>query len=378
MASVLAFDHDGAATPLAFRGPVDSPVSVGSPIPAQRAEYLRRRAEQSKWIEEWRSRDEDGGYGQVWSDLGLVSVAYLPIYAQGELAGVVIVGTTHADGVESLAEQLPSLHELAAIASALLAPQLRARLQTGKLRGRIEALISAQEFIPVFQPVVDLASSSVVGYEALTRFSDGTSPELVFAQAEEAGLGIELELATLTRALAASESLPPGPWLALNISPPLAVSPHLEPLLHAHRRQLVVEITERTAIDDYVEVQDAMAALGENVRLAVDDAGAGFASLRHIIELRPHFVKLDLGLVRGIDRDPARQALVAGMVYFAGETGCALIAEGIETDAERRVLRRLGVTFGQGFLLGRPAQGTAFAARYAIASTPQPMPQPVA
>jgi PAS domain S-box-containing protein len=378
MASVLAFDHDGTATPLAFRGPAGSPVTVGRPIPPQRAEYLRQRAEQSSWIEEWRIRDEDGGYGQRWSDLGLKSVAYLPIHAHGELAGTIAVGTTEAAGATVLTDQLPSLHELAAIGSALLAPQLRARLHNGKLRGRIEAMISAEDFVPVFQPVVDLASSSVVGYEALTRFSDGTSPDLVFAQAEEGGLGIQLELATLTRALAASESLPPGPWLALNISPPLAVGPDLEPLLHRHQRQLVVEITERTAIEDYVEVQGAMAALGENVRLAVDDAGAGFASLRHILELRPQFVKLDMGLVRGIDRDPARQALVAGMVYYAGETGCALIAEGIETDAERRVLRRLGVTFGQGYLLARPAESSTFAARYAMVATPIAPPRRVA
>jgi PAS domain S-box-containing protein len=378
MASVLAFDHDGTATPLAFRGPAGSPVSVGRPIPAPRAEYLRQRAEQSSWIEEWRSRDEDGGYGRRWADVGLVSVAYLPIHAHGELAGAIIVGTTEPAGATVLADQLPSLHELAAIGSALLAPQLRARLQNGKLRGRIAELIRAREFLPVFQPVVDLASSSVVGYEALTRFTDGTVPDHVFAQAEEAGLGIELELATLASALDASESLPPGPWLALNISPPLAVGRDLEALLHGRQRQMVVEITERTAIDDYVQVQAAMAALGENVRLAVDDAGAGFASLRHIVELRPQFVKLDMGLVRGIDRDPARQALVAGMVYYAGETGCALIAEGIETDAERRVLRRLGVTFGQGFLLGRPAESDAFAARYAVMTAPQARPRAVA
>jgi PAS domain S-box-containing protein len=377
-ASVLAFDHDGTATPLAFRGPAGSPVSVGRPIPPKRAEYLRRRAEQSSWVEDWQRRDEDGGYGQRWSDIGLVSVAYLPIHAHGELAGAIIVGTSEPAGATVLADQLPSLHELAAIGSALLAPQLRARLQNGKLRGRIEALISGEEFVPVFQPVVDLASSSVVGYEALTRFADGTSPDHLFAQAEEAGLGTELELATLALALRASEALPPGPWLALNISPSLAVSPELEALLRGRQRQLVVEITERTAIDDYIEVQGAMAALGENVRLAVDDAGAGFASLRHIVELRPQFVKLDMGLVRGIDRDPARQALVAGMVYYACETGCALIAEGIETDAERRVLRRLGVTFGQGFLLGRPAENSAFAAPFAMMATTVSQAQPAA
>jgi EAL domain-containing protein (putative c-di-GMP-specific phosphodiesterase class I) len=116
----------------------------------------------------------------------------------------------------------------------------------------------------------------------------------------------------------------------------------------------VLEITEQSPVEDYDAVHEAVRSLGPDVRLAVDDAGAGFASLRHIIELRPQFVKLDMALVRGIDRDPARQALVAGMVYYAGATGCALIAEGVETEGERRTLRRLGVSFGQGYLLGKP------------------------
>ena len=94
--------------------------------------------------------------------------------------------------------------------------------------------------------------------------------------------------------------------------------------------------------------------------VAVDDAGAGFASLRHIIELRPRYVKLDLQLVRGIDGDPARQAMIAGMVYFARDTGCLLIAEGVQTAAERDTLLRLGVPFGQGFLFGHPAPASAW------------------
>lgn len=124
-------------------------------------------------------------------------------------------------------------------------------------------------------------------------------------------------------------------------------------------RPLILEITERTAVDDYPRTRKAVRALGDQVRLAVDDAGAGFASLRHIAELRPDYVKLDMGLVRRIDRDPARQALVAGMVHYALQSGCTLIGEGIETENERRVLRRLGVGFGQGYLLGRPAKAGA-------------------
>ena len=98
-----------------------------------------------------------------------------------------------------------------------------------------------------------------------------------------------------------------------------------------------------------------MRSIGSDIRVSVDDAGAVFASFRHILELRPDFVKLDIGLVRDIDHDDVRQALVAGIVYFAGKSGCQLIAEGIETPGERDQLRALGVELGQGYLLGRPA-----------------------
>jgi EAL domain-containing protein (putative c-di-GMP-specific phosphodiesterase class I) len=98
------------------------------------------------------------------------------------------------------------------------------------------------------------------------------------------------------------------------------------------------------------------------VEIAVDAAGAGFASLRHVIELRPGYVKLDISLIRGVGDDDARQALVAGMVHFAAETGCLLVAEGIETDTELAALRRLGIGLGQGYLLGRPGPLPAISA----------------
>ena len=116
----------------------------------------------------------------------------------------------------------------------------------------------------------------------------------------------------------------------------------------------MLEITEHVAIADYATIRRAIELLGTNIRLAVDDAGAGFASFRHILELAPDFVKLDIGLVRGIDADPARQALAAGMVFFAAERKLLLIAEGIETRAELQTLRHLGIQLGQGYLLGRP------------------------
>jgi len=115
-----------------------------------------------------------------------------------------------------------------------------------------------------------------------------------------------------------------------------------------------VEVTEHVAIDDYAPMREAMARLGPQVRLAIDDAGAGFASFRHILELQPDFVKLDRELVHDIQIEASRQALVVGMRYFAQKTGCTLISEGVETDAERAMLLELSIEFGQGYLFGRP------------------------
>ena len=139
-------------------------------------------------------------------------------------------------------------------------------------------------------------------------------------------------------------------------------------------RALVLEITEHVAIEDYVRFRASVEALGSSVSFAVDDAGAGYASFRHILELHPDFVKLDIGLVHDIDHDDVRQALVAGIVYFAEHTGCRLVAEGVETEGERAVLQRLGVQFGQGFLLGRPAASRTFTEAHP-ASTPVREPE---
>jgi EAL domain-containing protein (putative c-di-GMP-specific phosphodiesterase class I) len=116
----------------------------------------------------------------------------------------------------------------------------------------------------------------------------------------------------------------------------------------------VLEVTEHAAIADYPAFRLAMSALGPKVKFAVDDAGVGFASLRHVLELHPAFVKLDRSLVTGLESDQARQAMIVGLKHFAGATGCRLIAEGVETEAELGELRRLEVDLGQGYFLGLP------------------------
>lgn len=222
-------------------------------------------------------------------------------------------------------------------------------------REAIRSVIAARAFTTVFQPIVELESRTTVGYEALTRFADGTPPDVMFDRANASGLGLELEAATLETAFHASEALPANLLLNLNVSAALVIAG--EPLAGLLRRwgwQTILELTEHTAVDDYPELRRAIADLGDGVRLAIDDAGAGYASFRHILELKPQFVKLDRGIIAGLDGDPARQALVAGMRHFAVSTGCGLIAEGIETEAELSALRSLGVSLGQGYHLGRP------------------------
>jgi EAL domain-containing protein (putative c-di-GMP-specific phosphodiesterase class I) len=247
--------------------------------------------------------------------------------------------------------------ELARILQESTAAQANDRAIAKIARRRVEATLHDVSFAPSFQPIVDLRTGRVVGHEALTRFADGTPPDLMFELASTAGLGLDLEAATIRAAIRASACLPPGTFLGLNASPDLIEGFELRGLLQDTDRSIVLEITEHTVIEDYDKVRWQVASLGANVTLAVDDAGAGYASLRHILELAPSKVKVDIGLVRGIDSDPARQALIAGLGFFALKRDIQLVAEGIETAAELTTLRSLGVHEGQGYLLGRPLPG---------------------
>ena len=223
----------------------------------------------------------------------------------------------------------------------------------------VQGVLSGGDLQMVFQPVVDLDSGAVWAYEALARFpaEPRRGPDLWFADAAEVGLGTPLEIAAISRALEALPLLPAGTFLAVNVSPPTLLRPELLDVVSAELApRLMLELTEHVPVEDYAPVLRALEPLrAKGARLAVDDTGAGFASLRHILALAPDVLKLDISLVRGIDADPARRALAAALVSFGADTGAALIAEGIETPAELATLIRLGLRWGQGYHLGRPA-----------------------
>ena len=289
-------------------------------------------------------------------------VAAIPLAGLDGPLGVALFGDRPPEHGSGLAARMPILLEAAGLVTALLRPALEADADRRGAYSSLAAVIARHAFVSYFQPVVSLADRTVAGYEALTRFSDGTAPELCFAEAARLGLGPDLELATLRAAVVAAAALPTNAFLALNVSPSLVVeSPGLGSALGLSARPIVLELTEHAQVVDYPGLRAALAQLDPPVRTAVDDAGSGYASLRHILALRPDFVKLDLGWIRGIEADAARQALIAGLVHFAATVGCALIAEGIETEAECRAIADLGVRYGQGYLLGRPMPAPAAA-----------------
>jgi EAL domain-containing protein (putative c-di-GMP-specific phosphodiesterase class I)/PAS domain-containing protein len=354
VASVLMrFAPDDRAWPMGVAH-ANGASAVLRPVPYQHSQHLRERAAEGPWIEAWVRRPWHP-YDKMLRELGMRAQVYAPVHHAGTLIGVLAVGSAQKSTSLALAECIPALVEFASLAGILIGPDLAARANAREARQLIVDVIEQLSFHPVFQPIVDLNHDRIIGYEALTRFEDGTAPEERFAAAEAVGLGLALEAATLRAAIAAAARLAPGMFLNMNVSPALVLEGKtLRSLVRGARHRRVLEITEHRAIADYDAFHRAVAALPRSMCLAVDDAGAGFASLRHILELRPAFVKLDRWLIAGIDGDPAKRALVAGMQKFARSTGCRLIAEGLETEAERAALIRLGIRLAQGYLLGRP------------------------
>ena len=351
-----AFAGEDELEIIASSTPAGSANLAGQRLPPDGARYLWERAALGPWAQYTRELIEAGTWNADLISLAMEAIAVGPIAHGGHVDGVLVIGSREREPARILVEKMPAVVAFSATSSALLAERLHARRLDVANRRHIEEVLARRAFHPVFQPVVHLGTGAVLGYEALTRFTDDTPPDRVFAVASSCGLGLELEIATLEAAFRAADTLPANRFLDINVSPGLVLA--IEPLRAMLRRSgfnVVLEITEHERIADYAALRAAVAQLGENVRLAVDDAGAGFASLRHIAELRPVFVKLDRGLVVGIEWDPARQALVAGMVHFAAQSETTLIAEGIETEPERAMLLGLGVAVGQGYLFGRPA-----------------------
>lgn len=237
---------------------------------------------------------------------------------------------------------------------------LGARVES-ELEREVDALIhSAQAPTVVFQPIAHLPQLRVVGYEALSRFSaqPRVSPDQWFAAAARIGREADLSALVLEKALSTRASLPRRTFLTVNISPEVLLSDAIQKLLEVGPLdRMIFELTEHAIVTDYDQVAAAIARVRElGGFVAVDDAGAGYASMHHILTLHPDFVKLDGSLVADLHRDPAKSALVEMFGEFTSRIDAWLIAEGIESSDDLHRLRQIGVPLGQGYLLGRPAE----------------------
>jgi len=309
---------------------------------------IARRASAGPWLETPKA---------IQSAEGKIELAFVPfrLAAAAPAIGCFVYGRTDAMSAP-LAHRLAHLIDITDFAVTALRPVIEHAETTNAAILDLRQLIARKRFKIHLQPISQLDTGKIFGFEALTRFVDGVRPDARFAEATRLGLGRALERATLAAAIEAVASLPSDLAISVNISPDvLQHERSLPEILEGVQRPVIIELTEHERIDDYDAIRAAFARFGPTVRLAVDDAGSGYASLKHILSLQPSYVKLDMEWVRGIHRDPVRRSLVSGLAYFAEVTGSLLIAEGIESDDERIALIELGVKLGQGFLLGRPA-----------------------
>ncbi len=248
--------------------------------------------------------------------------------------------------------------ELQASLDERLAAERAAAAEHQRRRQRTETALAPGALKMVFQPIADLATGDVLGVEALARFSSEPqrSPHEWFADADDVGRGIELELTAMAAALERIVELPGSTFVAVNVSPATATSSDL-PALCARfpPERLVIELVGHTRVADYDLLLRCLDRLrGQGVRIAVDDTGSGYAGFQHLLRLSPQILKLARTLTRGIDVDPVRRSVASALVTFANEIGATIIAEGVEVADELATLQGFGIPWGQGYYLARP------------------------
>lgn len=306
------------------------------------------------------SREPEAAALPVTEALSIGAYMGVPIrFSDGRLYGTFCCYRNEAD--DTLNERdMGYLRLFATVAGRLLERQTRVRKSRAKMSARIRSVIDKAHFRVVFQPIVDVAAHRVIGYEALTRFDMEPTrpPDQWFEEADQVGMQDELEVTVIAKALEGLIRIPYPCYLylSLNASPATILNDALSTVLKGQPlERLMLEVTEHVSVDDYGKIAEHLAPLRQQgLRLAVDDAGAGYASFRHILKLSPDLIKLDSSLIRSIDSERNNRALAAALIRFAEETGSKIVAEGVETEAELAVLMELNGNNAQGYLLGHP------------------------
>lgn len=297
---------------------------------------------------------------QIPATLRLPVVAHMsaPIrFSDGEVYGTVCCFSDQVN--DALMERDLSLLRLFSdFVAKMIEPRVLSDRDDQMVAKRIENIILHDRFDVHYQPIFDIHRKKVDGYEALTRFTEVPlrSPDQWFNDAIQVGLSVNLEMAVIRKIIANIDLIDPNCYVSINLSPETILKGALQDCLsNAPLGRIVVEVTEHAQITDYELISDVMSPLRRSgLRVAVDDAGSGYASFRHILKLKPDLIKMDSTLIHQIDTDTGSRALAAAIVRFAQETGGSVVAEGVETDSELAILRSLNVEKAQGYLLGRP------------------------
>jgi EAL domain-containing protein (putative c-di-GMP-specific phosphodiesterase class I) len=236
-------------------------------------------------------------------------------------------------------------------------PPLSSKEHSQRLQ-RVREVLASEDITPFYQPIVELSSGRVIAYEALSRFpgDPAHTADRWFKDAWDLGLGIQLELLAVRVIARSLPQIPSDVGVTLNASPPTMAASGFMSSLGAQARRVTVELTEHLQIEDYRDLRAALSPLQQaGGKTAIDDFGAGYASLAHIVKLDPDWIKLDITLTNEIADNPVAHALATALVSFAEGMGIGVIAEGIESEDELDALQEIGVRFGQGFHLGMPA-----------------------
>ena len=283
----------------------------------------------------------------------------------GSVYGTLCCFSRHADPTLN-DRDMEIMNAFAELICGQLDDEVRFNLDFSERLLRITEALARREPAMVFQPIVSLTDGNVFGLEALARFGSEPrrSPDKWIAEAADVGLRSRIERQAIENAIDAFRLIGDGSVaLALNISAATVVETSLDPLLGSlPADRIILELTEHEQIHDYHHLTAALTPLRQRgVRIAVDDAGSGYASMRHVLNIRPDIIKFDISLTKGIEADSTKHALAHALVTFAHHTGSLVVGEGVETEAELAALNQLGVDLVQGYHLGRPQEWTAFA-----------------
>jgi EAL domain-containing protein (putative c-di-GMP-specific phosphodiesterase class I) len=291
--------------------------------------------------------------------LGIGSYLWVPIrYFDGTTYGTLACMGCAPDA--SLGARDASLVRVfAEMASEHIEAERKARQEVEDARARVRGMIESRALTLAYQAIYELRPARVVGFEALARFtaSPVRAPDAWFSDAARAGLEIDLEMNVIDEALAGFASLPAGVFVSFNVSPNIILNGELE---QAFRRmpadRIVLEINDHLTISEYGAIAGMLRPLRERgLRIAVDNTGEGLASFHHIVCLKPDIIKLHRSLTREVENDAARRALAAAVIRFARDNDCDVIAEGVESPSQLKILLALGVARAQGYFLGRPS-----------------------